>query len=103
MILAVYVVPALRGLSGVKVAMRPVALSRTTDAAVTGTGMGDGPATVKVAVLIMVGSIRIPEGTLKVALMAALLHTPVPFALGLVDSTETFAGAAGPAVVKVHT
>ena len=95
--------PDVSGFAGLKVAIRPVATSSTTDDAITGVIAGAGPVTVNVAVVIDRGSIRNPEGTLKVALMLAPGHTPVAFADGLVLTTETFAGAVGPAVVNVQT
>ena len=52
--------------------MVPVAVSSTTDAAVTGVRAGDGPVTVNVVALIVVGSIRNPDGTVNVALTAVL-------------------------------
>ena len=61
---------------------------------------GKPPAvTVKVAVLIVAGSIAV----LKVALMAALRHTPVALFAGFVETTVggTMRGAA--AVVKLQT
>ena len=70
--------------------MRPVTASSTTDAAVT--GVKAGPVNVNVAEVTVEGSIRWPEGTLKVALTLALGHTPVAPAAGLMDSTETFGG-----------
>ena len=93
----------MRGPFGVKVAIRPVGLSRTMDDAVTGVKAGPGPVTVKLAALMVVGSIRVPEGTLKVALMVAVVHTSFAPAMGLVESTVTFAGGTGVVVVKVHT
>src|SRR5207253_7897856 len=56
---AVYTVPATSGAAGVKVAMRPVAASSTTEEATT----ADGPFTVNTEELIEFGSIRRPEGT----------------------------------------
>ena len=79
--------------SGVKVAIRPVAASSTTDAAVT--GVKAGPIKVKVVDVNVDGSIRKPEGTLKVALTLAFGHTPVAPTAGLVDITETFGGMGG--------
>ena len=101
--------PAVSGLVGVKVAMRPVAASTITDAAATGVAPGAGPVTMKVAVVTVDGSSRNPEGTLNAALILAPGHTPVAPAVGLVESTDTFVGPPGgggmiaPAVVKVHT
>ena len=85
------------------VAMYPVAGSRETDAAVTGVEAGAGPVTMNVVGVTVVGFMRDPEGTVKVALMAAPGHTPIALAAGLVESTDTFAAAAGAAAVKVHT
>lgn len=62
-----------------------------------------GPVSVKLAALTDAGSIRSPEGTLKVALTEASVHTPVAPAVGLVDNTEIFAALAGPLVVKTQT
>ena len=88
-------------------AIRPVAESSTTDEATTDAEAGGGPTTVNVAVVTVRGSILKPEGTLKVALMAALGHTLLAFAEGLVDCTETLAAATGGStdvpVVNVHT
>jgi hypothetical protein len=83
--------------------MWPVAGSREMEAAVTGVEAGAGPVTMNVAGVTVLGSIRKPEGTAKVALMAAAGHTPVAFAAGFVDSTVTFPAAAGAAAVKVQT
>jgi len=65
--------------------MRPVAASSTTDAAVT--GAEPGPVTVNVNVLIVSGSMRKPEGTLKVALMLALGQTPTAPPVGATATT----------------
>src|SRR5687767_11684906 len=54
--------------------MRPVAASSATDAAAT--GVEPGPVRLNVAVLIVAGSMRTPEGTLKVAFRGAPGHTP---------------------------
>ena len=88
-------------LSGVKVAMRPVGVSSATDAAVT--TVTPGPVRIKVPVVTVAGSIRKPEGTVKVALTLELEHTAGAPAAGLVESTETDADGAAVAVVKVHT
>ena len=96
--------PAVRVASGLKLAMRPVAASSTTEPATTGTRPGAGPVTVNTAELMVDGSMRRPDGTLKVALMLALVQTPPALAAGWVDSTETLAGGtAVAAVAKVHT
>src|SRR5450759_4117499 len=92
-----------RSLCGVNVAIVPVAASSATDAAVTEVTAGDGPVTVNVAALTVLGSIRRPEGTVKVALTDAFGHTPDSPAVGLVDFTVTFAALTAAAVVKVHT
>ncbi len=93
----------MRAVCGLKVATRPVAASRVTDAAMTGVSAGAGPVTLKVAALTVAGSMRRPEGTLNVALAVALGHTPVALTAGLVESTDTLAAGAAAAVVKVHT
>ena len=85
------------------VAMRPVAGSRDTEAAVTGVEAGAGPVTINVAGVNVVGSMRKPEGTEKVAFTPVAGHTPVAFAAGFVDNTATLPAAAGAAAVKVHT
>src|ERR1700734_2492208 len=95
--------PLVRALCGVNVAMVPVAASSDTDAAVTEVNAGEGPVTVKVAALIVLGSIRSPAGTAKVALTAAFGHTPVSSAVGLVDFTVTFVDVTAADAVKVHT
>ncbi len=59
--------------------------------------------TVKVVALSVCGFMRKPDGTLKVALMGAVGHTPVAAAAGIVEVTVTFPGAAAAPVVKVHT
>ena len=64
------------------VAICPVAASRDTDAAVTGVEAGAGPVTMNVVGVTVVGSMRDPEGIVKVALMADAGHTPVAFAAG---------------------
>ena len=89
------------GSSGVKVAIRPVAASRTTDDATTDVVPG-AAVTVNVAALTVSGSMREPEGTLKVALIAVIQTPEVP-APGLVEDTETLASAIGPAVRNVQT
>jgi hypothetical protein len=91
------------GLCGVKVAIVPVAASRTTDAATTAASAGAGPVTVNVAEFTVVASMRSPAGTRNVALMAAAGHTLDSPAEGLVDSTEITAAGLGAAVTKVHT
>ncbi len=63
---------------------------------------GAGPVTVNVVGVTVVGSIRRPDGTVKVALMPAVGHTELALAAGLVDVTETFPAAFGAAAVKVH-
>jgi hypothetical protein len=102
-IVAVYRPPGAKALSGVQVAMRPVATSRITEAAVTGVEAGAGPMTVKVAALTARGSIRKPEGTLKVALTVAVGHTPLTATAGEVESTETFADGTAAADMKACT
>jgi len=92
-----------RGAFGTNVAMVPVAASRETDDAVTGVEAGAGPVTMNVVGVKVVGFIRDPEGTVKVALMAEVGHTPVALSAGLVEDTVTFAGAVGAAAVNVHT
>ena len=91
------------GFCGVNFAMRPVAASRTTEAAATGVDVGAGPTTVNVVGVSVVGSIRKPEGTVKVALTPAVAHTVVALAAGFVDSTETCPAALGAAALKIHT
>ena len=93
MIVAVYATPDVSATCGVNVAIRPVAASSTTDAAVT--GVKAGPVRVKVVDVSVDGSIRKPDGTLKVALTLAFGHTVVAPAAGLVDNTETFGGIGG--------
>ena len=88
--------------AGVKVAIRPVALSTPMVAAVTGTRPGAGPTTVKLVALMVSGFMRRPEGTAKVALMVALGHTPVAAASGLVEDTVIAPAAVAAAVVKVQ-
>src|ERR1700674_1041164 len=102
-IVVVYVTPAVSALWGVNVAMRPVAGSRATDAAVTGVEAGAGPVTIKVVGVNVVGSILKPDGIGKVALMPALGHPVLALAAGLVESTDTFPTGLGAAAVKVHT
>jgi hypothetical protein len=80
-----------------------VAASRVTDAAVTGVDVGAGPTKVKVVAVNEVGSIRVPDGTEKVALIAAFGHTVLALAVGFVESTETFPAALAAAAVKVQT
>src|SRR5204863_9886968 len=99
---AVYCTPLVRAAAGVKVAMRPVGASSATVAA--GTATMPGPVNVKVVDVMVSGSMRSPEGTVKVALTVAAGHTPAAAARGFVEPTETFAGGIGAAaVVKVHT
>ena len=87
-----------------KVATRPVTISSETDAGITEAKLnGPGPFTVKVPAVIVVGSMRAPEGTPKLALIAAPGQTPVAPAVGLVESTEMLAGATAPAVRNVQT
>ena len=93
----------MRGLCGVNVAMRPVAASKVTDAAITGVEAGAGPVTLNVVGVNVVGSIRSPDGTVKVALIPAVGHTALALAAGFVESTDTFPVALGAAAVKVHT
>ena len=81
--------------------MRPVAASSNTDAALT--GVTPGPVTMKVAAFTVDGSIRVPEGTEKVALTLALGQTPDPPVAGVVELTVTLATGAAETVVKVHT
>src|SRR5579872_4732454 len=96
--------PGLSALWGVKVAMVPVAGSSTTEAAVTGAKPGPGPVTVKVTLLMVVGSICRPDGTLKDALTFVLGHTLIAFAAGASATTETgFGGPIVAAVVNAHT
>jgi hypothetical protein len=80
-----------------------VAASSVTADAVTGANPGAGPVTVKVVDESVVGLIREPDGTVKVALIAAFGHTVLALAAGFVDSTDTFPAALGAAAVKVHT
>src|ERR1700694_1985246 len=95
--------PAVRALCGVNVAMVPVAVSRTTDAAVTEVRAGDGPVTVKVAALTVLESIRRPAGTVNVALTDAFRPTPAFPAAGLVDFTVAGARAATPPVPRIES
>jgi hypothetical protein len=83
--------------------MVPVLGSNETDAAVTGVEAGAGPVTMNVVGVTVVGFMRNPDGTVKVALMAAAAHTPVALAAGLVRDTDTFPGTLVAAAVKVHT
>ena len=83
--------PASIGASGVKVAMRPVATSSTTEDA--STLVPPGPVSVKLPALIVAGSMRRPEGTAKVALMASVRQTLAAPSAGLVDATLIMAGA----------
>ena len=73
------------------------------DAGMTGDSGGGGPVTVKVITFSDAGSNLEPDGTLKVALMVALGQTAFALAAGLVEITEMFAGAVGPAVMKLQT
>ena len=93
--------PGVKAISGLKVATRPVAESSNTDAAVTLDCAG--PVSVKIAALMVAGSMRSPDGTLKVALTDASVHTPVVPAAGLVESIEMLAALTGPLVAKVQT
>jgi hypothetical protein len=54
-------------------------------------------------VLIELGFIRSPFGTVNVALMDALGHTPTAPTVGLVDATVIYEGGVAVTVVKVHT
>jgi len=67
--------------------MRPVAGSSKTADAVTAAG----PVTVNTDELIVLGSIRWPDGTLNVAFTVALVQTFRAEAAGLVDSTVMLA------------
>ena len=83
--------------------MVPVAASSTTEAATTEVVVGWARER-KVPASMVLGSIRKPDGTWKVALTEAFGQTPVWFADGLVDCTVMLpATAAAAAVVKVHT
>ena len=73
------------------------------DAGMTADSAGGGPVTVKVITFSDAGSNLEPEGRLKVALMVALGQTAFALAAGLVEITEMFAGAVGPAVMKLQT
>jgi hypothetical protein len=83
--------------------MVPVAVSSVIDDAVTGVDAGNGPVTVKVVAFTVVGFIRKPEGTVKVALMPVFGHAVAELAAGLVEATDTCPAAVGPTVVNVHT
>jgi hypothetical protein len=64
---------------------------------------GAGPVTVNVVGVNVVGSIRNPDGTVKVALMPAVGHTAGALAVGLVETTDTFPAALATVVVNVQT
>lgn len=81
-------------------AILPVAASSSTDAGVT--LFCPGPVSVKVAELMVKGSMRSPDGTLKVALIDASVQMLLLPAAGLVESTDMFAALTGPLVVKVQ-
>ena len=75
-------------MAGVKVTMRPDALSTVTDAAVTVVDAGAGPLSVNVADVTVCGSMRLPDGTEKVALIVESGQAlPLPLT-GLVEDTE---------------
>jgi hypothetical protein len=88
-IVAVYWVLSARLAMGVNVATTPAYVTAPVTAAPS------GPASVKVVVLIVVGSI----GSLKVALSTWLTGTPVAPARGTVEITV----GDGATVLKVHT
>ena len=85
------------------VAIWPVEGSKLIDAAVTGVEAGAGPVTTNVVGVNVVGSIRKPDGTVKVALIPPLEHAVFEPAAGLVEPTDTLPTGLGAAAVKVHT
>ena len=89
-------------LSGVNVAIRPVAASIVTLSATKGIKVGAGPVIIKVVVFTLAGSIRKPVGTVKVALIFESKQTIGAPARGLVDSTEILAAGMAAVVVKLH-
>ena len=89
-------------MAGVKVTIRPDALSTVTDAAVTAVDAGAGPLSVNVADVTVCGSMRLPDGTEKVALIVESGQALLLPLTGLVDATEMAAGAIGPVVVKLQ-
>lgn len=83
-----------RSLAGVKVAMLPVPAYAT----VPGTAVVPGPLTVKVLLVMVVGSIA----SLKAAVTCVLSATPVALQLGLVEITVGAVVSGAKAVVKPH-